>query len=123
LAKPTKVSMSNLNSMSLAELKSLEKKVARAIAKFEELEKKQALVALKAQAKKLGFSLSELTGAVAKPAKQQKPRKKVPPKYANPADKSQTWTGRGRRPVWVVEALEAGRTLDDLEIKSGTPAA
>ncbi|WP_425415751.1 H-NS family nucleoid-associated regulatory protein [Paracoccus chinensis] len=26
----------------------------------------------------------------------------------------QTWSGRGRRPQWINEALEAGRTLDDL---------
>ena len=28
----------------------------------------------------------------------------VAPKYRNPKDPSQTWTGRGRRPTWIVEA-------------------
>ena len=36
------------------------------------------------------------------------------PKYSNPDDPSQTWSGRGRRPRWVTQALEAGRSLDDL---------
>ena len=36
------------------------------------------------------------------------------PKYSNPDDPSQKWSGRGRRPRWVTQALEAGRTLDDL---------
>ena len=36
-------------------------------------------------------------------------------KYRNPDDPSQTWSGRGRRPRWLTEALEAGRKLDDLQ--------
>ena len=45
-----------------------------------------------------------------------KPKTKVAPKYANPADPNQTWTGRGRQPRWFVEAREAGKTLDELAI-------
>ena len=43
-------------------------------------------------------------------------RKAVAPKYANPADTSQTWTGRGRKPQWVQAALDAGKSLEDLAI-------
>jgi DNA-binding protein H-NS len=38
------------------------------------------------------------------------------PKYANPANPDQTWTGRGRQPGWVKEALGKGKSLDDLAI-------
>lgn len=116
MVKSPKISMADLNNMTLSELKSLERKVAKAIAKFEDRERRTALAALKTQAKKMGFSLSELTDTETKPKKSTKPRKKVAPKYANPADKSQTWTDRGRRPAWVVKALEAGNALDDLTI-------
>ena len=34
---------------------------------------------------------------------------KIAPKYRNPADKSQTWTGRGRAPAWVAELYEQGK--------------
>ncbi len=34
-----------------------------------------------------------------------RPVRKVAPKYANPKDPSQTWTGRGRKPLWVVAHL------------------
>lgn len=34
---------------------------------------------------------------------------KIPPKYRNPADPAQTWTGRGRPPHWAKALLEAGR--------------
>ncbi len=38
-------------------------------------------------------------------------RGKVAPKYRNPANASQTWTGRGKSPVWV-QALKVAGTLD-----------
>ena len=41
--------------------------------------------------------------------------KKVAPKYRGPA--GEQWTGRGRQPGWVVAALNAGGTLNDLLIK------
>lgn len=48
------------------------------------------------------------------------PRRKYPkvlPKYCNPQAPSQTWSGRGKRPRWVVAALETGQRLDDLKIE------
>jgi DNA-binding protein H-NS len=39
------------------------------------------------------------------------------PRYRNPDDASQTWSGRGRRPRWIHDAEAAGRTLQDLEIR------
>lgn len=41
----------------------------------------------------------------------------LPPKYRNPDDPTQTWAGRGLKPRWLVAALAAGRTLDDLLIR------
>ncbi|RME57731.1 H-NS histone family protein [Candidatus Parcubacteria bacterium] len=40
----------------------------------------------------------------------------VPPKYRNPDNPSETWTGRGRQPKWVQQALER-YSLDDLLIQ------
>ncbi len=44
-------------------------------------------------------------------------RGKLPPKFCNPADRSQTWSGRGRRPQWYKDALAAGKTNKDLLIR------
>ena len=44
---------------------------------------------------------------------------KIPPKYRNPLAPSQKWSGRGKRPKWVIAALEAGQRLDDLKIEPG----
>ncbi|MEZ5450699.1 MAG: H-NS histone family protein [Thiolinea sp.] len=55
------------------------------------------------------FTLEEVLAA--KPG-----RKSIPPKYRNPEDDSQTWTGRGRKPKWVEAYLQQGKDLDDLAI-------
>lgn len=38
------------------------------------------------------------------------------PKYRNPSDPNQIWTGRGKRPTWLVQLVEAGTTLESLLI-------
>jgi DNA-binding protein H-NS len=49
----------------------------------------------------------------------------VAPKYQNPSDPSQTWSGRGRQPVWFSTALRRrGVTVEQLLIGGATsPAA
>jgi DNA-binding protein H-NS len=36
--------------------------------------------------------------------------------YRNPCNSAETWTGRGRQPKWVREALARGLRLEDLTI-------
>lgn len=112
----TKISTSDLSGLSLNELTSLEKKVAKAILNRKTTEKKKALATIEAKAREMGFSLSELTGAAKTRRGTVKVRIPGVARYANPADRSQTWTGKGRRPAWVLAALEAGKSLDDLAI-------
>jgi len=64
-------------------------------------------------AKEEGYSIEELFGG-AKPAGRK--TGSVAPKYRNPADASQTWTGRGKRPRWFADALASGKSEDDLKI-------
>lgn len=40
----------------------------------------------------------------------------VAPKYRNPANAEQTWSGRGKRPHWFSDALKAGKKEKDLLI-------
>lgn len=97
--------------MSLKELKDLQTQVAKKIDGFEERKKREALAAVQEKAKAMGYSLNELVGASV--VRKRKPAK---PKYANPANKSETWTGRGRKPRWVEAALKSGKSLDDIAI-------
>ncbi|GGI33824.1 H-NS histone family protein [Bradyrhizobium guangdongense] len=36
------------------------------------------------------------------------------PRFRNPGDPSQTWSGRGKRPRWVTELLKTGVELEEL---------
>ena len=38
------------------------------------------------------------------------------PAYRNPHNSAETWTGKGRQPKWVREALASGLHLEDLAI-------
>ncbi len=47
-----------------------------------------------------------------------KARRKYPrvlPKYRNPQT-SETWSGRGKQPRWLVAAIKTGRKMEDFEI-------
>ena len=101
----------DLHNLSLKDLKDLQSRVAKAISGYEDRKRKEALAELEEIARAKGFTLSELTGG-------QNTRKRAPavPKYANPADRSGTWSGRGRKPRWFEAALKSGKTASDLEI-------
>ena len=64
-----------------------------------------------AVAKKHGLSVDDIVGGKAKGRKS-----KAAPKYRNPDDTSQEWSGRGRQPAWFKAALAAGKKPESLEI-------
>ena len=78
---------------------------------------------LSRKADELTQQLSRLSAASA--TQRRQPRKagrrrgrKVAPKYCHPDQKTLTWTGRGRKPYWVVEWLASSKgSLDQLAIK------
>lgn len=101
----------DLENMSLKELRDLHKAVGRQIDGFEAKKREQALTAAQKAAEEHGFSLKDLL------ASGKAPKAAVAPKYANPDNTSETWTGRGRQPRWVKDHLTAGGTVDDLLIQ------
>ncbi len=103
--------MIDLASLSLKELKQLKKDVSAAIDSFEDRERQKLLAEVEAFARERGLSPADLAKLAS-----SKTRRPAPPKYANPADPSQTWSGRGRRPAWVVAALAEGKAMADLAI-------
>lgn len=103
----------DLKSMSRKELLKLKKDVEKAILAAENREKQEALKAAEKAVAEFGFTLKDLQGQAAKPVTS---RTKSPAKYRNPNNPDQTWTGRGRKPQWVHDALAAGVDMADLEI-------
>jgi len=99
----------DLSNLSVAELLEHRVEIDKAIEERTALEKEQVLEDMKALAADRGYDFSELVFG-------KKPRKKIKPKYANPKDSSQTWTGMGNKPKWIVKALEAGSKIEDFKI-------
>ena len=95
--------------MTLAELQTLQKEVQSAIKNFEKKKRAEARAAIEAVAKEHGLSLNEILGSSAKTAK-------AAPKYRNPKNPAETWSGRGRQPAWYKEALTSGKSQKSLEI-------
>ena len=102
------IDIKRLNHTQLSEL------IQRAELRKNELSKERAAKVrekLAALAKAEGFTLEELFGT-----RGRKTRRAAKPKFRNPADHAQTWSGRGKRPRWFNAALAAGKKEKDLLI-------
>ncbi len=101
----------NVDKLNLKELVNLEAKVQSAIVEARSRERAELKRKMADLAETNGFSVTELFGngrGVKKPLGLAK--------YANPENKSDTWTGRGRKPNWLVGRLKKGAKLSDFEI-------
>lgn len=105
----------DLTEMSRRELISLRNQVEKTLRQLHKKEKKDALAATQKAAADFGFSLEELTAKRATGRAGAKTTS-LAPKYANPENPSQTWTGKGRQPNWFKAAISSGKTASDLEI-------
>lgn len=103
--------MIDLENLSLDELKKLRKEVDAEIRTFNDRKKRKALAEVEAFARERGLNPADLS-EIAK----RRTRKPAKPKYAHPDNPEQTWSGRGRRPRWLEEALAQGKTLEDMAI-------
>ena len=101
-----------LNNLTLAELKALQKAIALEMKNFPDKAKMAARNELEAKAKELGYSLTDLLGTATKTRK----KRLVVVRYRSHENPSLTWTGAGRRPNWFLGALASGKSPKDLEI-------
>jgi DNA-binding protein H-NS len=121
----------DINTLSAKELASL---INQAKKRKTTLSKRKPLLAVRKKvtllAKNEGYTIAELFGgagatttrapkaAGAKPAaaKSKKTLGKVAPKYRNPDNSSETWTGRGKQPRWLAAHTAQGRALGEFLI-------
>lgn len=100
-----------------AQLERIRKQKALLEKKERELQSKSESKDLKkivALIKKAGLTAEDVVQALKATAPKNRAakktaRKKVEAKYRNPADPSQTWTGRGRSPAWIKQLVDTGR--------------
>ena len=123
--------------------KQLEAVIARAKKRKEALSKRKPIAAVRkklvAIAKADGYTIAELFGDDARvsndaaPTAKRAARKstrgrtlgKVAPKYRNPENPKETWTGRGKQPRWLAAYTAKGRDLGEFVIPGAakpTPA-
>lgn len=100
------IDLKNLNHTQLSELIQRAELRKREIARERIVKVREKLMAL---AKAEGFTIEELFGG-------RRTRRPAAPKYRNPNDHSQVWSGRGKRPRWFSAALGAGKKEKDLLI-------
>jgi DNA-binding protein H-NS len=104
----------DLEKLDVEGLKDVIARVQELLAEKQQQEKARFLEEVREKAGELGISLEELV----KPARRQRaaPRKAtIAPKYRNPQDPTQTWSGRGRAPAWARPYKEEDR-LDEIAI-------
>jgi DNA-binding protein H-NS len=97
----------DLKSMSADELWSLHELVVSVLAPK-----------ISAEKARLNQRLRQLSGG-AEPHKMshaRRPYPKVFPKFRNPAEPSETWAGRGKKPRWLTAQLKSGKRIDDFRI-------
>lgn len=107
--------MVDLDKLSLDELKKLRKEIDLEIRNFAARKKRRALAEVEAFARERGLNPADLS-ELARRRTRKPATVKATVKYAHPDDPSQTWSGRGRRPRWLEEALNQGKTLDELAV-------
>jgi DNA-binding protein H-NS len=96
-----------LKSMSLDELWSLHEEVASMLAHKISDEKTR----LDNQLHQLRWSAADGR------RRERRPYPPVFPKYRNPAQPSETWSGRGKQPRWLTAKLKSGQALEDFQIR------
>jgi DNA-binding protein H-NS len=102
----------NVDRMSLKEINDLEAKIAKAKSAAREKAKSDLKDRIDRLVEGSGFTVAELYGFAAR----GRGRSKSAAKYANPENKTETWTGRGRKPNWLVARLKKGAKMDDFAI-------
>ena len=108
----------DLKNMSRKALEKLGSDVEKALDKLRKKDLKKVRQEMEKLAAAHGVSVEDVMGgnATRKTSPKKSPKTKSVPKYANPADKSQTWTGKGRQPEWFKSAITAGKSPEAMAI-------
>ncbi len=101
----------NLDKMALSDMQDLQEKLAKAIIVARDRERIEVKQKIEALVQDAGFSLSDLGYG----GRGGRTRAAVP-KYVNPDNRSETWTGRGRKPNWLISKISKGSKMEDFSI-------
>lgn len=105
----------SLADSSVAELEQLTEEIKVAIEVRKKKDINDARIYVRELAASLGITLEQL---IAAPSKPNKEKKKAAIKYRNTANDNEIWSGRGKQPKWLVEALANGAELEDFRVNA-----
>lgn len=118
----------DIGKLSLAELRRLQSKVESEIRRRSDTARRNLLKRVQKMAAEEGLSLNDVFGNTGDTpekgtrrknttsAKKVTKTRSVAIKYRNPNDPSTGWSGRGRKPQWVLDWVGQGKSLDDLAV-------
>jgi DNA-binding protein H-NS len=124
----------DVSKLSIAEINSLAAKLSKRKEKLEKGQIEKVRAKVTALLRKEGLTLQDLVkggstaAAAPRPAKKARGAgkgkgggagRKVAPKYRNPNNAQETWTGRGINPRWMTELLAQGMTKEQMLIPAG----
>ena len=108
----------NLDNLSVPELNQLIEDAKTALDGKKQGAKAQLIEEMREKAAQLGLQLGDLLDKPGPRTNVRKPRsdvgKAVAAKYRSP--EGETWTGRGRMPRWLTEAIHHGKAKEDFAV-------
>jgi DNA-binding protein H-NS len=99
--------VNGLEKMSYGELAELRTQIERVMVEKQNFERPALRQQMADMAREHGLSLDEVLGKV------RKGKGTVAPKYRDPKNLENTWTGRGRMPLWLVAATKGNKAKKD----------
>ncbi|TXD98507.1 H-NS histone family protein [Psychrobacter frigidicola] len=100
----------NLDNLNVDELRAITENAQQLITKKQHQGLHDAYIQFEKIAKASGSTIEEILKAG------ESLEKKRNIKYRNTEDSNDTWTGRGRKPTWLVAALAAGQDIEDFAV-------
>lgn len=107
--------MPDISDLSVEQLERLQIEAEALIASKKDQAIEDAYLQIVAIAENVGLSIEQILEFGASKRKKGT-RKAVEPRYRNKNNPSETWTGRGKQPRWLVAELDKGAKLEDFLI-------
>ena len=107
--------MPDISNLSVEELKRLQVEAEALIASKKDQAVEDAYNQILDIADKVGLSIEQIL-EYGSSKRKKGTRKSVEPRYRSKSNPSETWTGRGKQPRWLVAELEKGAKLEDFLI-------
>jgi DNA-binding protein H-NS len=108
----------NLDAMSVDEMWQLHEKISQVLSVRLSSEKRELEKRLEQLRREKELRQAEPVDASSLKTVPRERRKypRVYPKYRNPNEPSETWSGRGKQPRWLAVALKTGHTMEEFAI-------